>query len=50
MENLAMQLAIPTFIFLMLLEFLLGYFQKKKYYALSDTITNLNIGIGNQVV
>lgn len=50
MEKIAMQIAIPALILLMLLEFLIGYFQKKKYYTLSDTVTNLNIGIGNQVI
>lgn len=45
-----MQLAIPAFIILMLLEFILGYIKGKNYYSLSDTITNLNIGIGNRVL
>ena len=44
-----MLLAIPVFFICMGLEFFIGWIKKQKYYQFSDTITNLNIGIGNQV-
>lgn len=41
---------IPFFFLAMALEFWLGYRKSQKLYRLNDTITNLNIGIGNRVV
>ncbi len=41
--------AIPVFFILIALEWWIGKRQNKKYYRFNDTITNLNIGIGNQV-
>jgi len=42
-------LAIPFFFALMGVEWLWASYQKKKVYDLNDTVTNLSIGIGNQV-
>ncbi len=42
--------AIPAFFILMAIEFWVGWREKKEYYSFSDTITNLNIGIGNQIL
>lgn len=44
-----MLIAIGGFVLLMLIEFIYGKFKKKQLYRLSDTITNLNIGIGSQI-
>jgi alkylglycerol monooxygenase len=44
-----MLIAIGGFVVLMLLEFAYGRYKKKQLYRLNDTVTNLNIGIGNQV-
>jgi alkylglycerol monooxygenase len=42
-------LAIPFFFLLMGVEWLYGYVKKKELYRLNDSITNLLIGIGQQV-
>jgi len=42
-------LAIPFFFALMGIEWLWASYQKKKVYDLNDTVTNLSIGVGNQV-
>lgn len=42
--------AIPVFLFMILLEVLADYFTKKGTYRLNDAITNLGIGIGEQVI
>ncbi len=43
--------AIPFFFALMGFEALIGYFRKKKaLYEMKDTLTNLTIGAGNQVI
>lgn len=44
-----MLIAIPIFFALILIEYLVARHQKKEVYRLNDTISNLNIGIGNQV-
>ena len=41
--------AIPVFFFLIVFEWLYGKYTNKKLYRFNDTITNLNIGVGNQV-
>jgi sterol desaturase/sphingolipid hydroxylase (fatty acid hydroxylase superfamily) len=41
--------AIPFFFLLMGIEWFYGYLKKKNYYRLNDSITNLLIGIGQQV-
>lgn len=41
--------AIPVFFILIILEWCVGKMQNKSFYRFNDTITNLNIGIGNQV-
>jgi sterol desaturase/sphingolipid hydroxylase (fatty acid hydroxylase superfamily) len=41
--------AIPFFFLLMGVEWLYGYLKKKDYYRLNDSITNLLVGIGQQV-
>ncbi len=41
--------AIPFFFLLMGIEWFYGYLKKKEYYRLNDSITNLLIGIGQQV-
>jgi alkylglycerol monooxygenase len=43
-------LAIPAFLLLIGIEILLGYLKGKKYYRFADAITNLSIGVGNQVL
>lgn len=43
-------LAIPAFLLLIGIELLAGYLKGKNYFRFSDSITNLNIGIGNQVM
>jgi len=45
-----MAYAIPFFFLTIGIEMLVGYLNKKKYYSFNDGITNLNIGIGSQVV
>ncbi len=42
--------AIPFFLILMGIEWLFARYQRKKIYDLNDTVTNLSIGIGNQVI
>lgn len=42
-------LAIPFFFLLMGVEWLYGYLKKKELYRLNDSVTNLLIGIGQQV-
>lgn len=42
--------AIPAFFLLIFLELFIGYIKGKNFYRFSDAITNLNIGIGSQVV
>lgn len=42
--------AIPGFLLLIVLELLAGRFKGKKYFRFSDAITNLNIGIGSQIM
>ena len=41
-------IAIPFFFISILAEFIWGRFKKTNYYNFEDTITNLNLGIGNQ--
>lgn len=41
-------LAIPFFFLLMGIEWLIGRFRQISYYNFADTITNLNLGVGNQ--
>lgn len=41
--------AIPFFFLLIFIELIYFYFKKQKVYRLNDTITNLSLGIGNQV-
>lgn len=43
-------LAIPAFLLLMFIEYLVGRAQGKKLYVLNDTVSNLSQGIGNQAV
>ena len=45
-----MLLAIPAFILLMVAEWLIGRRRNQRLYRLNDALTNLNIGVGNQVV
>ncbi len=42
--------AIPAFMLLMLIEYLVGRRQGKQLYSFGDTVANLSQGIGNQVV
>ncbi|MCS7074011.1 MAG: sterol desaturase family protein [Bacteroidia bacterium] len=42
-------LAIPFFILSIGLELIAGWKKKEQYYTFSDTITNLNLGIGSQI-
>lgn len=42
-------LAIPFFFLLMGIEWLIAFLKKKEIYRLNDAITNLVIGIGNQI-
>lgn len=49
MQSSYILLAIPFFFLLMGLEYLYGRWKQTNYYRLNDTITNLTIGIGNQV-
>ena len=43
-------LAIPAFFLLIGLEALYAYFKGKKVYRLNDTVSNLSLGIGNQLI
>ena len=49
MEN-AVFYAIPFFLLFIVLEFVVGWWKKKPYYSLRDTITKISIGIGNQAL
>lgn len=42
--------AIPVFFLLMSIELVLGWLKKQKNYRFNDSITNLNIGVGNQAL
>ncbi|MCF8463635.1 MAG: sterol desaturase family protein [Flavobacteriales bacterium] len=42
--------SIPIFFLLIGIELLFGYLTKKKLYRFNDALTNLNLGIGSQVV
>ncbi|MEZ4978678.1 MAG: sterol desaturase family protein [Chitinophagales bacterium] len=50
MSNAIMLIAIPIFFVLIFVEYLVAKRQHKEVYRLNDTIANLNIGIGNQVI
>lgn len=50
MNPLFILLAIPFFFLLMGIEALIGYIRKEKWYRFNDSITNLNIGIGQQAI
>src|SRR5580704_5528009 len=41
--------AIPFFFLLIGIELFIGWLKGRKVYRLNDSITNLNIGIGNQL-
>ncbi len=43
-------LAIPVFFILIGVELLVGFLQKRKLYRLNDSITNITLGIGQQLV
>lgn len=43
-------IAIPFFFALIGLEWLIARYYNKKVYGLNDTVTNLSIGVGNQVI
>ncbi len=43
-------LSIPIFFLLIGIELLIGYVKKKKLYRFNDALTNINLGIGQQVV
>lgn len=43
-------LAIPVFFILIGVELLIGVLQKRTYYRLNDSITNITLGIGQQLV
>jgi alkylglycerol monooxygenase len=49
MENFIL-LAIPGFLLLIGIELLAGYLKGKSFYRFADSITNLSIGVGNQVM
>lgn len=49
MNPIYMLLAIPLFFLCIGIEYLVGRIQGKQYYRFNDFITNLNIGVGNQV-
>ena len=42
--------SIPIFFLLIGIELLFGYLKKKKLYRFNDALTNINLGIGSQVV
>lgn len=41
--------AIPVFLILIAIEWIYSYLKKRNYYRLNDTISNLSLGIGNQI-
>lgn len=43
-------LSIPIFFLLIGVELLVGYLKKEKLYRFNDALTNINLGIGSQVV
>ena len=43
-------LSIPIFFLLIGIELLVGYLKKEKLYRFNDALTNINLGIGSQVV
>jgi alkylglycerol monooxygenase len=43
-------LSIPIFFLLIGIELLFGYLKKEKLYRFNDALTNINLGIGSQVV
>ena len=44
-----MLLIIPFFLICMGIEYIYGRYKGKKYYRFNDTITNLNLGVANQI-
>ena len=50
MESKSFLFAFPFFFLLIGIELFIGWRKKKKYYRFNDSITNLNIGVGNQIV
>lgn len=50
MEVSYIALAIPIFFLLIGLELLVGYLRKRKLYRFNDALTNINLGIGQQIV
>lgn len=50
MDSLILVLSIPVSLLLVGLEILYSRWRKKKLYRLNDAITNLNIGVGQQVM
>ncbi len=42
--------SIPAFFILIGLELLINYFKHQNKYRLNDSITNISLGIGSQVV
>lgn len=50
MDGLYMLFVIPVFFILMGIEYWYGKRKGKKFYRFNDTITNLNLGVGNQIV
>lgn len=47
MENLSTVIAIPIFLFFILVEYLATHKKHPEYYRLNDSLTNLNIGVGH---
>ena len=43
-------LSIPIFFLLIGIEFIVGYLRKERLYRFHDALTNINLGIGSQVV
>ena len=43
-------LSIPIFFLLIGIELLFGYLKNRKLYRFNDALTNLNLGIGSQIV
>jgi len=43
-------IAIPFFLLSIIIEFVWGRFKKTNFYNFEDTLTNINIGIGNQAL
>lgn len=50
MEFSYISLSIPIFFLLIGIELIVGYLKKEKLYRFNDTLTNINLGIGSQVV